>query len=600
MKAIKPGRCERGTEPEILDLYCDRAQYRPGEAVVLVLEVDSHRTDEVSVRGVIELWRLGVRVDEVEFERRITPGMQSLIVRLDPRNEGSAAFGVDLTLAGPHGAPLRASTAFDVAADPGARIRYGFLSDFAATELGRNADVELLAKLHVNYLQFYDWMYRHDSLVPSTRHYTDPMGKESDLEVVRGKIDACHAAGIRAIAYGAVYAATAEFFEKHREWGLYHRDGTPYCFIDRFYIMDITRDSPWSAHIVGQFREVVERLGFDGIHMDTYGFPKRAFSYPGGAPREGRGGRVVDLGSEFPYLIAQTRAALGANRTLIFNNVGGWPIETTAGAPQDAVYVEVWKPFDRYHHLADLVSAAKRLGGGKPVILAAYIEPFDSTDSEESLSGAEQAALLATAVITSSGGYHLLLGEEGGLLMRAYYVDHATARPSFLRRLRNYYDFIVRYTEIFFDKDLIDVTTSHFGVEFPEYAVQGAPTTQTGEAGRVWVTIRESPARKVLTFVNLVGLTDDRWNIGQKVPKALFDLRVEARVMSDVTTVYAASPDLDGSRPLPLAFSLNADFAYSTSADPTLPETETDKAEIVTTTLPELRAWAILIIELVS
>ncbi len=592
---------------EILDFFCDRAQYRPGEPIALTLEIDNHDGTQGRGRCRLELIRLNHTVEELVLDEDFAPGRRKVTFSLEPRTEHLAGFGVELTIEVEGEPAAIASTAFDVAAEPSARMRYGFLSDFTTEELGKTEDVELLAKLHITHVQFYDWMYRHDTLVPPSRHFTDPMGKSGDLEVIEEKISACRALGIRSIAYGAVYAATKEFFELHRDWALYHVDGTPYCFIGRFYIMNVGRRSPWSNHITAQFKEVISQLGFDGIHMDTYGFPKRALGLDrrgrdeqapavgGPAPNVDRSAdlTVVELREELPRLIEQTRETVGDESTLIFNNVGAWPMETTAAAPQDAVYIEVWSPYTGYHHLVELIASARKLGGGKPVILAAYLPAFKEADSDQALLEAEHSALLATAVITSAGGSHLLLGEEAGLLTEAYYVDHATLRPAFLKTMRRYYDFLVRYSELFFDAGLVDVTSSHLGVEFPDYSVEGAPITQIGEAGRVWVTIHESAERRVISLVNLVGLKDDRWNAGHAPSPPQSELRVRARVLRKVDSIYAASPDSPSLRAYPLSHTRHASFEAASVGGP-----ESADGEVYTVTLPVLRTWTVIVIEL--
>ena len=55
-------------------------------------------------------------------------------------------------------------------------FRYGFLSDFSRAETSEE-DVLAMAKHHVNAVQFYDWSYRHDTLVAGFDDYTDMMGK---------------------------------------------------------------------------------------------------------------------------------------------------------------------------------------------------------------------------------------------------------------------------------------------------------------------------------------------------------------------------------------------------------------------------------------
>ena len=50
------------------------------------------------------------------------------------------------------------------------------------------------------------------------------------------------------------------------------------------------------------------------------------------------------------------------------------------------------------------------------------------------------------ATIFASGGYHLLLGEEGSVLTEAYYPDNCRiGEHSFRKTLKKYYDFITGF-----------------------------------------------------------------------------------------------------------------------------------------------------------
>lgn len=62
---------------------------------------------------------------------------------------------------------------------------------------------------------------------------------------------------------------------------------------------------------------------------------------------------------------------------MIFNNVGAWPVQRTADRKQDAVYIEVWPPYDRYASIAQLIRDARTYAkDDKSIILAAYLKPF--------------------------------------------------------------------------------------------------------------------------------------------------------------------------------------------------------------------------------
>ncbi|MEX2461253.1 MAG: glycoside hydrolase family 66 protein [Paenibacillaceae bacterium] len=102
-----------------------------------------------------------------------------------------------------------------------------------------------------------------------------------------------------------------------------------------------------------------------------------------------------------------------------------WQLACRCGCPCPAgfgvVYIEVWKPYDKYHHIQQIVFWAKYMSRGKNVILAAYLEPFKD-EAQESRERANFSALLLTAVIAANGGYHLLLGEDNAVLTQGYYV----------------------------------------------------------------------------------------------------------------------------------------------------------------------------------
>lgn len=240
---------------------------------------------------------------------------------------GEGNYGVTIR----HG-ELRWEGAFDVVPERRRVTRYGFLTDFAPDDAGEE-DLRWMCALHLNAVQFYDWMYRHDKLLPDSELYSDPMGRPTSLAVIEGKIAACKKLGMRPFAYGAVYAATAATCEAHPDWAMYSMDGQPLVFASWLYFMNIAAGSPWSGHIVGQYLEAA-RFGFEGIHMDTYGLPKHVWDAEG---------RPVELAEEFPGLIARAAEAVRSERPeggVIFNCVNNWPVTDVASAPQDAVYIE--------------------------------------------------------------------------------------------------------------------------------------------------------------------------------------------------------------------------------------------------------------------
>ena len=180
-----------------------------------------------------------------------------------------------------------------VTADPLARPRYGFVTDFLpGRENGTRWPTH--AGLPPQRVQFYDWMYRHASLLPPSDDFVDALDRALSLATVRRLVEATHAAGAQAIAYAAVYGAGSEHADEHPEEVLRHRDGRPWMLGDFLWIMDVSRDSAWSRHVVSQMGEAVRRVGFDGVHLDQYGDPKVAVTATG---------TVVDLAEGFVAII---------------------------------------------------------------------------------------------------------------------------------------------------------------------------------------------------------------------------------------------------------------------------------------------------------
>ncbi|MFC3804278.1 glycoside hydrolase family 66 protein [Cohnella sp. GCM10012308] len=566
----------------IKDIYPLQAQFRSGEPVRIAVELEPAASGARLEIAVGRLDRVLLRMNEdLTFHRNGEALGEAapftLTIELPGIEAAFDGFGVDADLLDEQGLLLdTSSTAFDVVDDWRRSTRYGFLSDFADADRGDAEDVKWLNKLHINLVQFYDWMYKHDELVPENNAYTDLMGRELCLDVVREKTALCHEYGMKAFAYGAVYAASKPFAARHPEWALYQSDGKPYDFIGIFTIMNIEASSPWHGHIIDQYRRAVEEVGFDGIHMDTYGFPKTGNSRLDGESR------IVRLEEHFPQLIDDTKAALSKvspDIGLIFNNVGNWPVGAVAAANQEAVYVEVWKPYERYHHIRQIIREAQLAGGGKPVILAAYLAPFRT---EADPARAYWGGLLLTSIIAAHGAYHLLAGESQSLLTQAYYADYSPAGADFAAALRKYCDFQIRYANLLYDASLRDVSMTHADGDNLEYVFDGLNYSTYGEAGKVWTVIRESERFKTVSFVNLSGQSEDYWNEGKASPVAVSGIAVRMLLEREPVGVFAASPDDRLGRPQQLAYRL----------------TDSLRGVTLEVEVPALSVWTLLWVEM--
>jgi dextranase len=469
---------------------------------------------EVDVSGVegptdVMLWYLDRLVATVTVE----PGETAIF---PPQPEGG--YGVE---AGGE------TSALDVLADPLSRPRYGFVSHY---EPGRDTAgvAEQVRRLHLNAVQFYDWMYRHAQLLPPQDEFEDALGQPISLATVRQLAEAVQRAGSLPFAYAAVYAVGKHERGRWSDIALTRSDGTPWTLGDDFlWIVDPT-DEGWLRFFADELRAAVDDIGFAGFHLDQYGAPKRALRPDG---------TVADLARGFPLLIDRVAAELPAAR-LIFNNVNDFPTESTARADQDAIYIEVWPPHDELGHLAGLVSKARLLAPEKPVILAAYLSQF--AHDEAAASAAEQLLL---ATVFSHGATVLLHGEERAVLTDPYYVRHAEVGDATLESSRRYYDFAVRYGDLLFDPAAVDVTRTHIAPETQEVTVDApVPVATDCVAGALWARVIRGAHGLLVSLVDLSNQSDVLWTTPKSPPRPLADvrLRIERTVP---TSIRFASPE---------------------------------------------------------
>ena len=472
-----------------------KATFAPGEPV------------EVELRGGarpvrVSLWRL----DELVAEIEVGPGES--VARFPAQPEGG--YGVE--------AP-EARTALDVLADPLSRARYGFVSDYAAGR-GTAGVADNVRRLHLNAVQFYDWMYRHAQLLPPADDFVDALGRSLSLDSVRRLAAAVCGAGSLPLGYAAVYAAGVDEWPAWREDGLYRASGEPWMLGDFLWNVDPTSER-WLTHFAADLEASLAAVGFAGFHLDQYGAPKVALRADG---------TPVDLADAFPALI------------------------------------------DRLADLARLVEKARLLAPRQSVILAAYLSVY-AGDSGEEAACAAQDILLATAF--SHGATPLLHGEERAALTEAYYVTHAELSDASMAAARRYWDFAVRYGDLLFERDAVDVTRTHLGGVNEDLKIEAPVPVSTGaRAGALWARVVKLPHGLLVSLVDLSAQPDDLWDSPKRPGSPLAGVHVSVeRRRSGITRFLFASPD---DTPALLELHPGADGRYDTVE------------------LPPFRTWAIL------
>lgn len=526
----------------------NKSFYRPGETVTLHVQASAGSRVEARVTHLADT--------VAELSAALVNGAAELTWQ--PPNESPKGYGLEITLLDENGSTLvTASSAFDVLDHWIQAPRYGFFSDFTPERAGDAETVDWLLRHHINGLQFYDWQYRWEDLLPDGDTFTDGMGRPLSMDTVNHLIDLVHPYNIAAMPYSAIYGASMEFYQQHPDWAMLTDTGELFTLGGFIAILDPTPGTPWNAHLLAEYADVLDNTAFDGIHIDQYGAPKTGFN---------AAGEHIDLAEVFPQFIDQTAALVQEKRgdagVTIFNLVGNWPADTVAPSQEDAVYIEVWSPHNDYMDLNRIIENAQRLGGNKPVIIAAYIPPERSVNWH-----------LANAVIFASGAFSIETGEPHSLLADPYFPKYGTINPQDEELFQRYYDFIVRYSNVL----SIDTTPADDRADAVDLG--DVRTGGIRSIGRVVPVVRAGENFETFSLLNFVGIDAGDWNQPTMVaPTPFTDLPVNIAVSRSVSRVWVATPDA----------------AAGTNAV-SLPFTDADGS--LTFTLPHLNVWTMIVVE---
>ncbi|HDK28092.1 MAG TPA: hypothetical protein ENG48_13520 [Candidatus Atribacteria bacterium] len=569
----------------------DKAQYHPGERVKIEIFLKKGILNDITNDDLkVEINDLDQKFYNTEI--RLIGLKQDLAASIVlfwqiPKEIHFEGFGLDVKYYKNEQLVDSYSTGFDVVEKWFQAPRYGFLSEFKPDKKEKDIyqRLEIMKDFHLNIIQFYDWMYRHHQLLSLQEEYKDIFNRPLSSRIVKKQVDGCKKNGMLPIAYGAMYGAEREFVVEHPDWIAATRDGVTknsLCNDNPEYIqiMNIADNCPWREHIVDQYQQVIEKLGFEGIHIDQYGFPKTYYSLVNNK-RE-----LKDMAAEFGRFIEYTRKELGEEAALIFNAVNNWPVEVVASKPQDVVYIEVWSPNDTFYHLRQLILEAKKLANyKKQIILAAYISSLNKKKKISQEAG-ERAARLTAATIFANGSFHLVLGEGANILTDAYYPEFRQLTAEFRAIMQNYYDLITRYSKYLFSQNLRDKSAFLTGGINDEIKVsvngEKMNFSPNGEKDSIWTIVKENKKFKTLNLVNLMGIDTIKWDKPQYTdPKIQQYIEIEWLIDEEVKAVYWITADKGDIKPRKIDFICD----------------KHERGEIIKFTIPELNYWGLVIVK---
>jgi dextranase len=442
-----------------------------------------------------------------------------------------------------------------VGAHAGERPVHGFATSFQTESVP--AVLDWLRAMRCTVVQFYDWMASYSNPLGPPEGWQDPSGRPVSFEALRSL-----AAGIRehggvAHAYAPVYAVDLPFAATHPGMLLYRGDGAPQRFFDNIKLAD-PGNGQWQRHFAAAYGSAADRIGFNGFHIDTYGYPRSAFD---------QNGQGVDMRVAYEAFLASFRRARPSD-LISFNQVNGVPSAVRLPGGPAFRYCEVWPPNDAWRHLEALMDrsagVAGRLGqrpsgGGLRGTIACY-PPVWGNDASSKVQGTERGASLRTVVLTEAvatclGASALLYGDVSAALCDPYYPKHERLSAAEAATVLSWRRFALRCRDLFLDGE--DTSWYEVGDDNGGVAVGwGGPARPEPVGGGLFARVVRSDDCVAVGVVDLSGSRHGLWS----EPTAAGGCR-SARVrllLDDPERWVAAAAVLgrSGDRFAPVAFSV--------------------------------------------
>jgi dextranase len=369
----------------------------------------------------------------------------------------------------------------------------GFVTSF--DESSRPAVLSWLRDLRCTSVQVYDWMETYSSPLAEPGKYLDPLGRTIVRAELEELIKGIKHLGAVAQAYAPVCAADEEFSLTHHQWILYRNDGLPQSLGTLLKIMD-PANRGWQQHWIEGYGRAIDELGFDGIHLDTYGYPRSAVNV---------GGELVSVENGYDDFVKAVRAAR-PNEVISFNQVNGVPRGFTAPTSPAFRYVEVWPPNDRWRHLEGLIARSDGDAASMGDTLAIYppVWTFDRSD-------ALRTCVLSEAVVTMLGASILLWGDSDGVLRHPYYVDHETLSTEERIAALQWHRFALRCRDLWRTGE--DTTWYELDDENAAVKVRSdVSTSPEPVGGGLFCRVRRHEGRVAVGLIDLTGSANGSWS----------------------------------------------------------------------------------------
>ncbi len=571
----------------IRDVYTDKARYNPGDTAQIFVNLVNANAATATGQVRVTINRLFTSITNFTSTVNLGSGSGATLTFSWPTlTNDFRGYSVDVDFLTNGIARDSHSGAIDVSSSRIPFPRYGFFTDLAPGESAATSSntVFTLSKYHINAAIFYDWMWSHDRLIDYgagsniVNNFTDWGGSSKSITVITNRIQAAKNENMSPIAYDLMYgdSGNTNAAPEQITWAAFRDPGhTDVADVtnqnQQIWIMDVSNSS-WQSWIFNQFKDAMTKLGFEGFHLDNLG-AMTAYKY--------NSSQSINESIQFPNFINACKPQLqtvNSKATVTENDVAGNYLSTVAPSAEDIYYSEVWG-WDHYNDIRTLIQNAKTAGGGKPVVLAAYMNYQSLAQPTDTLN--EASVRLMDACVFANGAFHIELGEGNPVQMLTtyYWPTHSPPMPPTLPQvMRNYYDFNVRYENLLFSNAVAGVVDGTSGALI-------SSTTHTlskdAESNTIWTVVQLWPGTyDTVNLINLYGV-DNVWRNLSGTPTTQTNIHLKYYVSSKVYQVYVATPDDGLGRPQPLAFTDGTD----------------GQGYYVQVTVPQLQYWDLLVFD---
>jgi dextranase len=468
-----------------------RSFYRSGEEIIVsALPVATSLVTASRATGQV----FGAKLDGAACFAELAAGTYSI----EAFDDAGVLLGEELTTVGEH---------------QGERPVHGFATSFG--EEDTPLVLEWHRALRSTVVQVYDWMASYTAPLGPESEWEDPSHRPVSLGALRSLAAGLKQLGAVTHAYAPVYAVGNQFAADHPEMLMYRGDGEAIRFLDQIVLAN-PANTEWQRHFAATYGDAAGAVGFDGFHIDTYGYPRIANDVDG---------NPIDLRLAYESFLTYLRAAW-PSKLLSFNQVNGVPSATTLPGGPGFRYCEIWPPNDGWRHFEGLLDRTSGRAGvlGRPVSrnelvrgsLACY-PPVWGIDSPTGLvEGVARRASLRTvvsteAIVTLLGASALIYGDKTAALCDPYYPKHARLSAQEAATVIAWRRFALRCRDLFLEGE--DTSWYEIGDENGSVGVEAsAPVRPEPLGGALFARVVHAEGLVSVGVVDLTGSKNGRWS----------------------------------------------------------------------------------------